>query len=115
MTNKTLLIIEVPHAGDILLNHYKSDKFKKFTFWSEHLILHSEKSLLNLLNIVGFSSIEVKYYQRYNIFNHLFWLSDGKPGGHKITKFKDNNLIKSYNNFLVNNKNTDTLIAYCYI
>ena len=115
MTNKTLLIIEVPHSNDILLQHYECNEFKKFTFWSEHLILHSEKSLLNLLNAVGFSSIDIKFYQRYNIFNHLFWLSNGAPGGHKKTKFKDSNLVDSYNNFLINNKNTDTLIAYCYI
>lgn len=115
MTNKTLLIIEVPHSNDILLQDYKCNEFQKFIFWSEHIILHSRKSLLNLLNTVGFSSIDIKFYQRYNIFNHLFWLSNGVPGGHKKTNFKDSNLVDSYNNFLVNNKKTDTLIAYCYI
>ena len=55
------------------------------------------------------------YYQRYNIFNHLYWLSNGKPGGHKNTNYNDNNLIHSYNEFLIKNKKTDTLIAHCYI
>ena len=91
------------------------DKFKKFTFWSEHLILHTEQSLMTLLKMVGFSNIEITYYQRYNIFNHLNWLSNGKPGGHKNNNFNDDNLIKSYNDFLVKNKKTDTLIAYCHI
>ena len=115
MNTKTLLIIEVPHANDFLISEYDCDKFKKFTFWSEHLILHTEKSLMKLLNIVGFSNIKIKYYQRYNIFNHLNWLSNGKPGGHKNNKLNDEELIKSYDNFLVKNKKTDTLIAYCYI
>jgi 2-polyprenyl-3-methyl-5-hydroxy-6-metoxy-1,4-benzoquinol methylase len=115
MKKKTILIIEVPHAHDFLISEYKCEAFKKFTFWSEHLILHTEKSLNTLLKKVGFSDIKITYYQRYNIFNHLQWLSNGNPGGHKNTKFKDINLINSYNNFLIKNKKTDTLIAYCYI
>jgi hypothetical protein len=105
----------MPHANDILINEYNCAHFKNFTFWSEHLILHSEKSLKNLLNKVGFKNIQITYYQRYNIFNHLHWLSKGKPGGDKSTHFHDDNLIKSYNDFLVKNKKTDTIIAYCYI
>jgi 2-polyprenyl-3-methyl-5-hydroxy-6-metoxy-1,4-benzoquinol methylase len=115
MNDKTILIIEVPHANDFLINEYNCDEFKKFTFWSEHLILHTEKSLIRLLNIVGFSNIQITYYQRYNIFNHLGWLSNRTPGGHKTTSLVDDELIKSYDNFLIKNKKTDTLIAYCYI
>jgi hypothetical protein len=115
MNTKTLLIIEVPHANDILISEYNCDKFKKFTFWSEHLILYTEQSLIRLLNIVGFSNIKITYYQRYNIFNHLTWLSNGKPGGHKNNNLNDEDLIKSYNNFLIKDKKTDTLIAHCYI
>ena len=102
METKTLLIIEVPHANDFLIKHCNCEEFKKFTFWSEHLILHTEKSLINLLNIIGFSNIKIEYYQRYNFFNHLQWLNAGKPGGHKNTSLFDNELILSYNNFLTN-------------
>lgn len=115
MNSKTLLIIEVPHADDFLISEYDCHEFKKFTFWSEHLILYTEKSLVNLLNIVGFTNIKINYYQRYNIFNHLGWLNNGKPGGHKTTKLNDNQLIEAYNNFLIKQKKTDTIIAYCYI
>jgi 2-polyprenyl-3-methyl-5-hydroxy-6-metoxy-1,4-benzoquinol methylase len=115
MNKKTLLIIEVPHANDFLISEYNCEKFKKFTFWSQHLILHTKQTLLNLLNIVGFSKIKIMYYQRYNIFNHLYWLNNGKPGGHKKTTYSDENLINSYNNFLIKNEKTDTLIAHCYI
>lgn len=115
MNSKTLLIIEVPHADDFLISEYDCHEFKKFTFWSEHLILYTEKSLVNLLNIVGFTNIKINYYQRYNIFNHLGWLSNGTPGGHKTTKLNDNELVDTYNNFLIKQKKTDTIIAYCYI
>ena len=115
MNSKTLLIIEVPHADDFLISEYNCNKFKNFTFWSEHLILHTENSLIKLLNIAGFSNIQITYYQRYNIFNHLCWLSNGTPGGDKTTNFNDDELINTYNNFLIKQKKTDTIIAYCYI
>lgn len=115
MKEKTLLIIEVPHADDFLISEYNCNEFKKFTFWSEHLILHTEKSLMNLLNLIGFKYVKINYFQRYNIFNHLNWLSNGKPGGHKNTNYNDKEFIESYNNFLIKNKKTDTLIAHCYI
>lgn len=115
MHKKSVLIIEVPHANDILIKHYKNNNFKKFTFWSQHLILHTKKSLEKLLMISGFSKINIKYEQRYNIFNHIFWLTDGKPGGHKSTILHDNELIKAYNSFVCRNELSDTLIAYCYI
>ena len=35
MNEKTLLIIEVPHANDYLIK-MNCEEFKKFTFWSEH-------------------------------------------------------------------------------
>ena len=115
MNKKTLLIIEVPHANDYLIK-MNCESFKKFTFWSEHLILHTEETLNILLKKVGFTKrVEIKYYQRYNIFNHIQWFNEGKPGGHKTNKYQDEMLILSYNNFLMKNKMTDTLIAYCYI
>jgi hypothetical protein len=66
-----------------------------------------------MLNIIGFSKVEINYYQRYTIFNHLNWLNNGTQGGHKNNKFNDNNLISSYDSFLENNKKTDTIIVYC--
>ena len=43
------LIIEVPHADDFLLNFDELKEFKDFTFWSEHLILHTFFSLKKFL------------------------------------------------------------------
>lgn len=114
MHEKSILIIEVPHAEDYLIK-MNCKAFKKFTLWSEHLILHTNKTLNLLLKKAGFSKIEIKYIQRYNIFNHMKWLLEGKPGGHKTIKQYDSNLVNAYDNYLINNKMTDTLIAYCTI
>jgi len=41
MNSKGKLFIEVPHANDFLISFLEHESFKKFTFWSEHLILHT--------------------------------------------------------------------------
>ena len=40
------MIIEVPHARDFLIETFDINSFKDFTFWSEHLILHTKESLV---------------------------------------------------------------------
>ncbi|MBF0301305.1 MAG: class I SAM-dependent methyltransferase, partial [Oligoflexia bacterium] len=51
------LIIEVPHARDALITLYNNASFRDFTFWSEHLILHTRESLKQFLNVAGFNDI----------------------------------------------------------
>ena len=79
------IIIEVPHANDFLLSCLKSNDFKRFTLWSQHLILHTRESLRRMLEHIGLIDIQIEGVQRYPLSNHLGWLSNGKPGGHKGT------------------------------
>ena len=64
------LIIEVPHARDILLN---IEAFRAKSLWSEHLILHTRISLLAFLRAAGFKQIGITGYQRYDYLNHVKW------------------------------------------
>ncbi|MDA8721432.1 class I SAM-dependent methyltransferase [Candidatus Pelagibacter bacterium] len=106
------MIIEVPHARDMLFTMYDCEKFKQFTFWSEHLILHTRMSLKLILNAATFSSIKIFGYQRYPLANHLYWLSKGKPGGHeKWNELVSHKLDLEYKNQLDRIDRTDTLIA----
>ena len=57
LSKKGKIIIEVPSAQDFLLTFENLDKFKKFTFWSEHLILHTENSLRKVLKSSGLKNI----------------------------------------------------------
>jgi len=103
------IIIEVPSANDFLL---KLDEFKKFTFWSEHLILHTENSLRKILKVSGFKKINVKYYQRYNFSNHLGWFIKRMTGGqNSYENISDSKINKEYSDYLIRKKSTDTLIA----
>ena len=106
------IIIEVPHSKDYLFGFKNLLSFKKFTFYSEHLILHTEKSLTAFLKKANFKKIKIIYFQRYNFFNHLKWFNEGRPGGHldKNYVYKDK-IIKHYSDYLCRLKKTDTIIA----
>ncbi|PVB63332.1 class I SAM-dependent methyltransferase [Labrenzia sp. 011] len=107
------LVIEVPHAGDMLLRELKSDAFKAFTLWSQHLVLHTRDSLRRLLTASGFENAIVEGVQRYPLSNHLTWLSDGRPGGHKsaLAALDTPDLLSAYEAALNRIDATDTLLA----
>ena len=107
------VLFEVPHAGDFLLSHIISEEFKNFTLWSQHLILHTRESLRRMLMHVGFKEIEIVGVQRYPLSNHLNWLSNGLPGGHKslLSTLDTPLLCNAYQASLNRLDATDTLIA----
>ena len=112
LKNKGKIILEVPHAEDFLILQDELNEFKNFIFWSEHLILHTMKSLKTVLLKSGFKKINIQYYQRYNFSNHLGWLIKKKPGGHKFfKKIISDNLNLAYCENLKKLGQTDTLIA----
>lgn len=107
------LIIEVPNANDALLTIYKNKAFSNFTYWSCHLYLYTGHTLTMLAKQAGLKVKFMKYIQRYPLSNHLFWLSENKPGGHeKWGNFIDSpELTKAYENQLASLQATDTIIA----
>lgn len=107
------LLIEVPHANDFLLSACLNEEFKQFTLWSQHLILHTRESLHRMLNYVGFTDIYIEGIQRYPLSNHLNWLVNGEPGGHKShLSLIDSTMLKNaYAKSLARLDATDTLLA----
>ena len=108
------LIIEVPHARDALLSLYDSEVFKKFTFWSQHLILHTRDSLARFVcDVAGLKLIAIEGLQRYPLSNHLHWLAKSLPGGHQKWAFLNNSLLQdAYSKTLQSIDATDSLICY---
>ena len=112
LKKKGKIIIEVPHAEDFLILQDELKEFKNFTFWSEHLILHTHDSLKKTISKAGFKNIKIQYYQRYNFSNHLGWFLRRKPGGHNLYKeIISKKLNDSYIKNLIRLGQTDTLIA----
>ena len=113
-TSKTerLCIIEVPHANDALLTLYKNKYFQNFTYWSCHLYLFTEKTLQMCAEKAGFKKVKIIQYQRYNLANHLYWLSHGLPGGGTIYReIMSPELEESYAKNLGKQKMCDTIIG----
>ena len=108
-----IIIIEVPHARDLLLETFNLESFKKFTFWSEHLILHTRKSLEIFATNSGLQMKNIKGFQRYSIANHYNWLLRGEQSGQEIfNHLTSKNLHKEYEDLLNKIDQTDTLIGY---
>ena len=55
------IIVEVPHAKELLLRDFTfCEEYKKFTLWSQHLILHTRNSLSLFLDRAGFK-VNLRY------------------------------------------------------
>lgn len=105
------LIIEVPHARDWLLR-YGPDEYRQFTFWSEHLVLHTRESLRRLLEKSGWKVQSEMTVQRYPIWNHLHWLTQKTPSGMGETTMDESArlLHEAYGNYNSARNCTDTLL-----
>jgi 2-polyprenyl-3-methyl-5-hydroxy-6-metoxy-1,4-benzoquinol methylase len=108
-----VIVIEVPHAKDILLETFNLESFKKFTFWSEHLILHTRDSLESFARSSGLKIKKINGLQRYPLSNHFNWLLNGQPSGQDIyTEINNDIFNKQYEKFLDSIDQTDTLVGY---
>ena len=110
------VVIEVPHASDFLLSKVSCDAFKKYTLWSQHLVLHTRYSLMRLMEYTGYYDVTIEGIQRYPLSNHLQWLSKGLPGGHKsaLSSLDTYELTSAYASALKKVNATDTLVAIAY-
>jgi SAM-dependent methyltransferase len=114
MGNNGSLIIEVPHARDLLLTSVPSEAFRSHTLWSQHLVLHTRESLRKLLLFAGFTVGAIYGVQRYGLGNHLGWMSEGRPGTHFEAPFRSiesRELVSAYESSLVSLDLSDTLVA----
>jgi len=106
------IIVEVPSSSDLLLTLYKSKPFQEFTYWSQHLFLFNPDTFRKLSQKTDLSLNWLKNIQRYPLSNHLYWLSNGLPGGHEKWSFLDSpKLTSAYEESLAALGITDTIIA----
>ena len=112
LTDDGEMIIEVPNSEDALLTLYENKAFQNFTYWSQHLYLFNKDNLKELAKKAKLKVKWIKYIQRHPLSNHLYWLSKGKPAGHKVWNFLDNiSLNKKYEIQLAELGITDTIIV----
>jgi 2-polyprenyl-3-methyl-5-hydroxy-6-metoxy-1,4-benzoquinol methylase len=113
LSDKGMIVVEVPSSEDALLTMYECIAFQQFTYWSQHLFLFNADTLRMLAQQAGLRIVSIRQYQRYPLSNHLHWLSKGEPSGHQKWSFLDSsNLNEAYANSLAAIGKCDTLIAY---
>lgn len=106
------IIVEVPSADDALLTLYNNRPFSHFTYWSCHLFLFTSKTLKMLFTQAKLKVNYIKQIQRYPLSNHLFWLANGRPGGHQKWHFLDSpELHAAYEKQLASIGYCDTILA----
>lgn len=108
-----IIVIEVPHARDFMLDFLNVEAFRDFTLWSQHLVLHTRDSLARMLQVAGFQRASIVGVQRYGLGNHLHWLRNGAPSGHAsaIAFVDTNEVTNAYASALARADMTDTLVA----
>ncbi len=108
-----LLLMEIRHARDFLLHDVNCPAFREFSIGRQHLLLHTRESVRRFAEAAGYGSVKIEGRQRYPLSNHLYWLSEGKPGGHKAWgHLNDDALDTAYQARLAALDATDTLIAW---
>jgi len=106
------IIVEVPNANDALLTLYKSEAFSHFTYWGCHLFLYTAKTLEMLFSQINLKVNYIKQVQRFPLSNHLYWLTNGKPGGHQKWHFLDSaEMHSAYEERLAAIGKCDTIMA----
>ena len=112
LTDEGQIIVEVPNADDALLTLYNNEPFSNFTYWSCHLFLYTATTLQMLFEQLDLKVNYIKQVQRYPLANHLYWLANGKPGGHQKWHFLNSQeLHVAYEKQLAAIGKCDTIIA----
>lgn len=114
LNNEGVIIAEIPSATDPLTSLYDIDAFEKF-YWSiAHHYYYTPKSLKYILD-----KMDLKYEliaeQRYDLSNHITWMTDGKPGGqNRFNNVFSEELIEKYKSDLKDNWLCDTVFLKIY-
>jgi len=106
-----ILVLEVPTSSDALLTMYDCEAYQNFIYWSPHLYLFNSTTIDLLVKKTSGSLVFQKGIQRYNLSNHLYWLSKSKPGGHNKWFFMNEpNLQENYEQLMCQLNVNDTIM-----
>jgi len=74
------VIGELPCADDPLISVYDISAFEKFYWQAAHHFYYNRGALSRVLDGTGMK-YEILPQQRYDLSNHVVWMTEGKPGG----------------------------------
>jgi 2-polyprenyl-3-methyl-5-hydroxy-6-metoxy-1,4-benzoquinol methylase len=109
------LLIEVPNVNDALLSVYRLAAFSTFYWQRAHYHNFSAATLSRVLERAGYR-VETFPEQRYDLSNHIVWMSEGRPGGHgRHAEWLGPAVDREYRASLMKNWTCDTVFAVATI
>ena len=105
-------IIGTPTDAPIMRSLLGEIYERELLFSTQHIWIFSEKNLNMLAKQVGFSSIGVKYYQRYGIGNMIGWLKEKKAKADIQANFLTNTLDAVWRSECSSNGMADYIVLY---
>jgi SAM-dependent methyltransferase len=114
LNDNGVIVCEIPCANDPLTSLYNIDEFEKF-YWSiAHHYYYTPESLHYIMD-----KLEYKYElvpeQRYDLSNHMTWMSDGRPGGQgRYSEALGKDVVNLYKNRLIETWQCDTVFLYIW-
>lgn len=114
LADNGVIIAEIPSATDPLTSVYNIPAFEKF-YWSiAHHYYYTPKSLKFILDKMNLK-YELIPEQRYDLSNHITWMTDGKPGGqNRFNDIFSKELIEQYKYDLKKSWKCDTIFLKIY-
>lgn len=111
---KGTMIFEIPCVNDPLTSLYTIPAFEKFYWSMAHHYYYSPKSMAYVLDKMGFD-YELVPEQRYDLSNHITWMTEGKPGGQgKYAHVFSSTLLEQYKHDLKKQWLCDTIFVRVY-
>jgi len=114
LNERGVIVAEIPSATDPLTSVYDIDAFEKF-YWSiAHHYYYTPQSLKYVLDKMNLN-YELIPEQRYDLSNHITWMTDGKAGGQfRFDNIFSNGLIEKYKQDLKDKWLCDTIFLKVY-
>lgn len=111
MKDGGLLVMNVPNKRNPLIDFFKVEEFRKFSYMKQHYYTYTEESLGVLAGRTGFRIEGFNYMQAWGLDNHLSWLINRRP--HDFARFTgllSETTLRSYENDLIRKKMTDLMM-----
>lgn len=106
------LAMNIPNKRNPLIDFYKVEEFRKFSYMRQHYYTYTEKSLGILAERAGFRVEGFNYMQVWGLDNHLSWLINRRP--HDFSRFTEllsAPTLQSYDSDLIRKKMTDLMMV----
>lgn len=111
LTDEGQIIAEIPCVNDPLTSVYNIPAFEKFYWHIAHHYYFSPKSIQLLLDTMNLK-YEIIPEQRYDLSNHIVWMTEGKPGGQGLyNHIFSLETLESYRTDLTRTWNCDTMFV----